>query len=134
MSSLWYESMTSSSDKPHAFVPLRVHSCGLWSIFHPPLLCSGIELAVPLHLLGTTLFTIPGDSWLFGTVLPWRVNWPILREFIAPWCPLGMIVDRIEFLWCSKYGPKLHNISFGKKFRCSKCMSVAIVANGLIAR
>ena len=43
---------------------------------------------------------IPGDSWLFGTVLPWRVNWPILREFIAPWCPLGMIVDRIEFLLC----------------------------------
>ena len=43
---------------------------------------------------------IPGDSWLFGTVLPWRVNWPILREFIAPWCPLGMIVDRLEFLLC----------------------------------
>ena len=41
---------------------------------------------------------IPGDSWLFGTVLPWRVNWSILREFIAPWCPLGMIADRIEFL------------------------------------
>ena len=27
---------------------------------------------------------VPGDSWLVGTVLPWRVNWPILREFIAP--------------------------------------------------
>ena len=40
---------------------------------------------------------VPGDSWLFGTVLPWRVNWPILREFIAPWCPMGMEVDRIEF-------------------------------------
>ena len=41
---------------------------------------------------------IPGDSWLFGTVLPWRVNWSILREFIAPWCPLGLVMDRIEFL------------------------------------
>ena len=41
---------------------------------------------------------IPGDSWLFGTVLPWRVNWSILREFIAPWCPLGLAMDRIEFL------------------------------------
>ena len=41
---------------------------------------------------------IPGDSWLFGTVLPWRVNWPIMREFIAPWCPMGMIVDRLELI------------------------------------
>ena len=41
---------------------------------------------------------IPGDSWVFGTVLPWRVNWSILREFIAPWCPLGLAMDRIEFL------------------------------------
>ena len=37
------------------------------------------------------------NSWLFRTVLPWRVNWPILREFIAPLCPLGMEVARIEF-------------------------------------
>ena len=37
-------------------------------------------------------------SWLFVTVLPWRVNWPILREFITPWCPMGMVVDRIEIL------------------------------------
>ena len=41
---------------------------------------------------------IPGDSWLFGTVLPWRVNCPIMREFIAPWCPMGMIVDRLELI------------------------------------
>ena len=41
---------------------------------------------------------VPGDSWLFGTVLPWRVNWPILREFIAQWCPLGMLVDRLEIM------------------------------------
>ena len=41
---------------------------------------------------------IPGDSWLFGTVLPWRVNWPIMREFIAPWFPMGMIVDRLELI------------------------------------
>ena len=41
---------------------------------------------------------VPGESWLFGTVLPWRVNWPILREFISCWCPMGMIVDRIEIL------------------------------------
>ena len=41
---------------------------------------------------------VPGDSWLFGTVLPWRVNWPILREFISPWCPMGMLVDRLEIL------------------------------------
>ena len=41
---------------------------------------------------------VPGDSWLFGTVLPWRVNWPIIREFISPWCPMGMVVDRIEIL------------------------------------
>ena len=41
---------------------------------------------------------VPGDSWLFGTVLPWRVNWStILREFIAPLCPLGMEVERLEF-------------------------------------
>ena len=38
---------------------------------------------------------VPGDSWLFGTVLAWRVNWPIIREFISPWCPMGMVVDRI---------------------------------------
>ena len=41
---------------------------------------------------------VTGDSWLFGTVLPWRVNWPIIREFISPWCPMGMVVDRIEIL------------------------------------
>ena len=31
---------------------------------------------------------VPGDSWLFGTVFPWRVNWPIMREFLTPWCPM----------------------------------------------
>ena len=41
---------------------------------------------------------VPGDSWLFGTVLPRRVNWPIIREFIAQWCPLGMLVDRLEIM------------------------------------
>ena len=41
---------------------------------------------------------VPGGSWLFGTVLPWRVNWPIIREFITLWCPMGMVVDRIEII------------------------------------
>ncbi len=41
---------------------------------------------------------VPGDSWLFGTVLLWRVNRPIMREFIAPWCPMGIIVDRLELI------------------------------------
>ena len=41
---------------------------------------------------------VPGDSWLFGTVLPWRGNWPIIREFIVQWCPLGMLVDRLEIM------------------------------------
>ena len=35
---------------------------------------------------------VPGDSWL----LPWRVNWSIMREFITTFCPLGMVVDRLE--------------------------------------
>ena len=26
---------------------------------------------------------VPGDSWLFGTILPWRVNWPIMRECLV---------------------------------------------------
>ena len=26
---------------------------------------------------------VPGDSWLFGTVLPWRVNWPIESSFLS---------------------------------------------------
>ena len=40
---------------------------------------------------------VPGDSWLLVTVLPWQVNWSILREFIAPFCPFKMEVDRLEF-------------------------------------
>ena len=39
---------------------------------------------------------VPGDSWLFGTILPWRVNWPIMREFIASFCPMCLLVDRLE--------------------------------------
>ena len=42
----------------------------------------------------------PSESWLFGTVLPWRVNWPIVRQFISPWCALGMMVNRVELLLC----------------------------------
>ena len=45
---------------------------------------------------GLMEIVVPGNSWLLGTVLPWRVNWSILREFVTPFCPLGMVVDRLE--------------------------------------
>ena len=33
----------------------------------------------------------------FGTVLPPRVNWPILRDFLSPMLPVGIQLDHVEF-------------------------------------
>ena len=41
---------------------------------------------------------LPGDTWVFGTILPMRVNWPTLRDFLAPVCPLGLPIDHLE-MW-----------------------------------
>ena len=90
---------------------------------------------------------VPGDSWLFGAILPIRVNWPIMREFIASFCPMGLLVDRLSKLlivgtgsmpvWCSHIMGELlylHNLSHicGHLFlTCPLTQACVVLANTL---
>ncbi len=57
---------------------------------------SNRALAYPTYVL------IPHEGFAYFEQCPHglmevvRVNWPIMREFITPFCPMGMLVDRVE--------------------------------------